>query len=61
MDKRGEKTATTRWRPGASAIVPLAGVAIMVGGTVAAVLGAGDGAWVVAVLGLFVVLTAYGF
>ena len=44
-----------------SAIVPAIGVAIMVGGAVAALLGAGDGAWVVATLGLFVVLTAFGF
>lgn len=55
-----ERANARRRRPTAAAIVPLIGVAIMIGGTVAALLGAGDVAWVVAILGLFVVLSAYG-
>ena len=51
----------SRWRPGRAAIIPLIGVAIMIGGAIAALLGGGDGAWVVAILGFFVVLTAFGF
>ena len=61
MDEPGEKRSKNRWRPGRSAIVPLIGVAIIIGGSVAALLGGGDAAWVVAILGLCVVLTAYGF
>jgi hypothetical protein len=47
-------------RPGASAIVPVIGLTIMVGGSIAALLGGGEEAWVVAILGFFVVLVGFG-
>ena len=61
MNEPAEEPARSRWRPGRSAIIPLIGVATMLGGAVAALLGGGDPAWVVAILGFFVVLTAFGF
>ena len=41
--------------------MPLVGLAIMLGGAIAALVGAGDDGWVVAILGFFVVLMGFGF
>lgn len=61
MDESEEVRATSGRRVKSSAIVPLTGLLIMLGGSLAAVLGAGEPGWVVAILGFFVVLIAFGF
>jgi hypothetical protein len=55
-----DQRAASRWRPKASSIIPLTGLAILVGGLIAALFGGGDVAIVVAFLGFALIVMAYG-
>lgn len=61
MDEPGQERARSRWRPGPAAIIPLIGLAIMVGGSIAILLGGGETAWAVAFIGLAIIVWSYGF